>query len=133
MPFAIASAVGVQRLEDLSAYQLATELKAEVYRLADSSDRVRLDDRYRLQLFDASASVAANIAEGWARFSAAEFCQFLRYARASLTESQTWLHDGVARGYFTSSEAVPALRLASRCGAATTALWRSLQPFIKKR
>ena len=113
-------------------YQLALEFKAEVYRIAGSNRRVQEDERYRSQMFDAAASVAANISEGWARFSAAEFCQFLRYARASLEESQTWLHDGVSRGYFKSEEVVPALRLASRCAAATIGLWRSLQPFIKK-
>jgi four helix bundle protein len=124
--------VGVRRLEDLSAYQLAIEFKTEVYRLSDSSARIRSDEQFRLQLFDACASVAANVAEGWARFNAAEFCQFLRYARGSLEEAQTWLHDGVARGYFNSTEVVPALKLASRCSATIVALFRSLQPFIKK-
>lgn len=124
--------MGVRRLEELAAYQLALEFKSEVYRIAGLRRRVQEDVQYRSQLFDASASVAANIAEGWARFSASEFCQFLRYARASLEESQTWLHDGVNRGYFTSDDVLPALRLASRCAAATIGLWRSLQPFIKK-
>jgi four helix bundle protein len=124
--------MGVKRLEDLSAYQLAVDFKKEIYRLAELSPAIQRDDRYRFQLFDAAASVAANIAEGWARFSAAEFCQFLRYSRASLEEAQTWLHDGVTRGYFRSVDAVPALKLASRSSAASLALWRSLQPFIKK-
>src|SRR3954469_19387677 len=124
--------MGVKQLQELGAYQLALDFKAEVYRVAGASPRVREDDQYRCQLFDASSSAAANIAEGWARFSAAEFCQFLRYARGSLEESQTWLHDGVNRGYFKSDDILPALRLCSRCTAATTALWRSLQPFVKK-
>jgi len=91
--------VGVKRLDDLIAFQRANEFKAEVYRLVDASAAAR-DERFRLQLFDAASSVAANIAEGWSRFSAPEFCQFLRYARASLEESRVWLRDGVARRYF---------------------------------
>jgi four helix bundle protein len=124
--------MGAKSLQELAAYQLALDFKAEVYRIAGASRRVQEDNQYRCQLFDAASSAAANIAEGWSRFGAAEFCQFLRYARGSLEESQTWLHDGVSRGYFKSDDVLPALRLCSRCAAATTGLWRSLQPFIKK-
>ena len=129
--FAFPYPVGVKRLDDLIAFQRANEFKAEVYRLVDASAAAR-DERFRLQLFDAASSVAANIAEGWSRFSAPEFCQFLRYARASLEESRVWLRDGVARRYFDEASISQSLQLADRCAATITALWRSLQPFTKK-
>jgi four helix bundle protein len=124
--------MGVKRLEDLQAFQRADAFKLEVYRLANASEMARSDERYRSQLFDAAASVGANIAEGWKRFSAAELCQFLRYARGSLEESLVWLNDGVARGYFDIATIGSALQLADQCGATIIALWRSLQPFVKK-
>lgn len=124
--------MGVKKLEDLHAYRLALEFRTEVYRLVDSSEAARRDDQFRSQLFNCVASVAANLAEGWSRFSAAEFCQFLRYARASVEEARVWLKDGVARRYFDEASIAESLRLADRCAATVTALWRSLQPFTKK-
>ena len=124
--------VGVKKLEDLHAYQLAIELRAQVYRVFDSSVAARRDDQFRSQLFNSAGSVAANVAEGWSRFSAPEFCQFLRYARASVEETKVWLDDGVARGYFDAASITATLRLADRTSATITALWRSLQPFKKR-
>ncbi len=124
--------MGVQKLEDLLAYKAAREFKLAVYRVAQTSSGVRNDDRYRQQLFDAAASVEMNVAEGFRRFSAAEFCQFLRYSRASLEEAQRWLDDGVARGYFSSSEIRELQPLAETAARMSMGLWRSLQPFVKK-
>jgi hypothetical protein len=58
---------------------------------------------------------------------------FLRYARASLAEADRWLLDGVARGYYPPAATDHARQLNRRCAAATTNLWKSLQPFIKKK
>jgi four helix bundle protein len=124
--------MGVHKLEDLLAYRAAREFKLAVYQIAQKSSGVRSDDRYRHQLFDAAASVEINIAEGFRRFSPAEFCQFLRYSRASLEETQRWLDDGVARGYFAADEIRDVHGLAETAAKITMGLWRSLQPFVKK-
>ena len=124
--------MGVQNLEDLIAYRAARAFKLAVYELVRKSNGAQEDDRFRHQIFDAAASVEMNIAEGFRRFSAAEFCQFLRYSRASLEETQRWLDDGVVRGYFARSDLAPIQPLAESSARLTVALWRSLQPFIKK-
>jgi len=124
--------MGVAKLEDLIAYQAARSFKLAVYELVNRSQRARADERYRSQIFDAAASVEMNVAEGFRRFSAAEFCQFLRYSRASLEETMRWLDDGVVRGYFTKSEVAQLGPAAESSARLTIALWRSLQPFIKK-
>lgn len=125
--------MGVQKLDDLIAYQAARTFKLAVYELVRKSAGASNDERYRNQIFDAAASVEMNIAEGFRRFSAAEFCQFLRYSRASLEETERWLQDGVMRGYFGDADLAPLRPLADIAGRKTIALWRSLQPFIKKR
>jgi four helix bundle protein len=124
--------MGVEKLDDLLAYQAARRFKLAVYELVRTSDAARSDERYRQQVFDAAASVEINIAEGFRRFSAAEFCQFLRYSRASLEETQRWLEDGIARGYFAKADLTPVQPLAESSARLTIGLWRSLQPFIKK-
>jgi len=125
--------MGVQRLEDLRAFTLAVEFKLATYRLVRAHPPAEGDARFRLQLFDAAASVEVNIAEGWRRHAAGEFCHFLKYSRASLEEAERWIHDGVARGYYPADATTAALTLADQCGRTTMALWRSLQPFTKHR
>jgi four helix bundle protein len=125
--------MGVKRLEDLAAFQLAVSFKLDVYRLVREHPGAANDWRFRSQLFASAASVESNITEGWQRHRAAEMATFLRYARASLAESERWLHDGVARGYYPASALESALEHCGRCGAATTNLWRSLQPFIPNK
>ena len=124
--------VGVRRVEDLRAFQHARAFKCEVYALVRASPDANSDFKYRSQLFESAASVEMNIAEGWRRFGAGEIAQFLRFSRASLEEAEHRLRDGVDRGYFTLEACGPAIDHASRCGSATIALWKSLQPFMKK-
>ncbi len=125
--------MGIKRLEDLVAFQFAVELKRAVYALVDGNVRARSDWKYRDQLFDAALGGESNIAEGWHRYNAAEIAQFLRYALASLAETDRRLRDGVDRNYFTLSEIHPLCRTCSRAMGATTNLWKSLQPFIKEK
>jgi len=123
----------VRNLDDLHAYQLAVSFKLHVYKLIDEHPRAKQDFLYVRQLVDALGSAEGNIAEGWRRWIAGEITQFLRYGLASLEEAKVRLKDGVHRGYFTMEECREILTIGNRCGAATMALWKSLQPFIKKR
>jgi four helix bundle protein len=129
MRLATKAGMGVKRLEDLVAYQLAVEFKKQVYALVRANAEANRDFRYRSQLFEAVASVEANLAEGWRRFGAGEMAQFIRFGLASLEESKRRLKDGVHRGYFTDEQCESVLVPGNRCGAAMMALWRSLQPF----
>jgi len=128
----VAAGMGVQRLEDLSAFQLAVDFKLEVYRLIRDSPGARADWRFRAQLSDAASSVESCITEGWHRYRAGAMIPFLVYSRASLAEAERWLHDGVDRGYFNRGAIGGALTVAGRCGAALTNLRKSLEPFTKK-
>ena len=123
--------MGVQRLDELLAFQAAVEVKLAVYELVRRHQAASDDSRFRTQLFDAAASVEMNMAEGWRRHNAGEFCQFLRYSRASLEEMERWIHDGIARRHYTASDAQRVFELADTCGRLTMALWKSLQPFTK--
>ncbi len=124
--------MGIGRLEDLQAFQLAVQLKLEIYRLVRTHSEAGQDWRYRDQLFDAALGGESNIAEGWRRHKAGEMCQFLRFALASLEETGRRLRDGVDRGYWSSESTQVALTLCDRSIGATTNLWKSLQPFIRR-
>src|SRR5687767_3368138 len=79
--------VGVREFRDLVAWQLAHELKCEVFAFTATGPAVR-DFRYRDDIRGSSASAAANISEGFGRFGPREFARFLSIAKASLQETQ---------------------------------------------
>ena len=125
--------MGARRVGDLVAYQWARAFKVEVYRLFDTSPKAQSDLRFRDQLFEAAASIEANIAEGFARFVPGELANFLRYALGSLAECRTRLDDGVARGHFRPADIERALVFAARCESATRALRASQQRLKDQR
>jgi four helix bundle protein len=123
----VVSGMGVKRLEDLDAFNLAVEFKLAVYSLVRRHRDANNDFRWRSQLFDAALAVESDIAEGWRRFRKREICQFFRYALASLEEAKRRLIDGVHRGHYSQSLAEPVLVLGRRCGAATMEFMKSLE------
>jgi len=124
--------MGVRRLADLVAYQLAVEFKLLVYRLLEERPAARRDFRYCDQLRDAASSVESNLAEGWRRYLAGDMAQFVRVALASLEEAKVRLGDGVHRRHFSESDCREALAIGDRCGAATMGLLRSLLAIARR-
>jgi four helix bundle protein len=91
--------VGVRRFQDLVAWQLAHELKCEIFTSTSSGPASR-DFEYKDQIRRAGSSAPANIAEGFGRFRPKDFARFLEFACASLVEIENHLIDGRDRGYF---------------------------------
>jgi len=70
---------------DLETYQLSLDLAKEIYLL---TRKLPSDEKFGIinQLKRASASVGANIAEGFGRYHTRDFIKFLYNARGSLNE-----------------------------------------------
>lgn len=113
--------VAVRSFKDLIAWQLAHELKCELYAVTATGPAAR-DFKYRDQVRDSSASAAANIAEGFGRFRPRDFANFLSYAKASLVETQNHLTDGHDRGYLSDPLYWRLTNLARAAERATTNL-----------
>jgi four helix bundle protein len=107
-------------------WQLSYELKCEVFDFTGEGPAAR-DYRYRDQIRDSGASAPANIAEGFGRFEPAEFAQYLKYARASLMETQNHLIDGHDRRYLADKLFSRLFNLAGAARRTTTNLMRSKQ------
>ena len=110
-----------KRYEELEAWQLADELKREVYALTETGPAAK-DFKYRDQIRDSAASNSKNISEGFGRFRPAPFAQFMEFAVSSAMETKDSLKDGVDRGYFTPARVVTALTLAERSIKCSTGL-----------
>ena len=121
------------RIEDLVVWKLACEFEAGVIALLRASPAASRDFRFSSQLGDAASSVAANVAEGFYRYNASEFAQFLRYARASLAESEKRLETGVRLGFWRESDLTTWRAIAARLGPAMRGLHNSLMAAAKRK
>ncbi len=79
--------MGIERFEDIIAWQKAKELTVQIYSLFNESK----DFSFRDQIQRASVSVMNNIAEGFERKSNKEFKQFLYIAKGSCGEVRSML------------------------------------------
>src|SRR5262245_44435591 len=104
---------GVRKYENLEVWQLADELKREVYALVAEGPAAR-DFKFRDQIRDSAASMTKNIAEGFGRFHPGDFARFVEIAVGSAMETKDSLKDGVDRGYFLPGRVASAQSLAER-------------------
>jgi four helix bundle protein len=117
---------GAKRYEDLICWQLSYELQEAVF--AKTSNPPALKDvNFCNQIRESSRSATRNIAEGFGRFSPAEFRRFLRIARGSLTETHNHLRDGHDRKYFDDETYERLSKLTARAAKATGRLMNYLE------
>ena len=103
----------VRDFKDLLVGKLARELRIQVYELLQ---KLPVDERFALssQLRRAVPSIAANIAEGFGRYSFQENIQFSRQARGSAYEVRDHLVTAPDAGFITEQEFTDADELAQR-------------------
>jgi four helix bundle protein len=111
-------------IRELLDWQLADQLRVEVIRLTNWPVPSR-DFRFKDQLRSAASGVSANVAEGFGRSTHADFARFLDIARGSTLETENWLRDGEARGYWTPQDTAHARALCERES-------RALKRFIQR-
>lgn len=90
----------IQRFEELKGWQEARDLTQKIYQLTAQKPFAR-DFELVNQLRGASASIMANIAEGFDCESKAEQSRFLGYARRSAVEVQSLLYVSMDAGFIT--------------------------------
>ncbi|MFO0808517.1 MAG: four helix bundle protein [Gemmataceae bacterium] len=90
--------MGVQVFTDLLIWQRARQWQKAIFPHTEHG-RFAADRRLVEQINASSASVMANIAEGFGRGTQGEFVQFLGYAIGSLNETQSHLTVAYDRGY----------------------------------
>ncbi len=88
------------QLEDLEVYSLAMELGKNCWNIVCNWNHFE-KQTIGSQWIRAIDSVAANISEGWGRYSYKDSRNFLFIARGSLYESRTWLSKALERNLVT--------------------------------
>ena len=118
--------MGVNRFEDIRAWQEARVLTKQVYALTKDGALSR-DFGLRDQLQRAAVSVMANIAEGFDCDSHAEFARFLGFSRRSSVEVQSLLYAALDAGYITPEIFKEIYEQANKTKAMVSAFKSSLQ------
>ena len=125
MPLA-SSKRAISSFRDLEVWQLAVDFVVEIYAVTAAFPK---DERFGLtiQLRRAAVSIAANIAEGNARYSKAEYRHFVSVSRGSLAEVETELVIAERLGYVEPGGLADARKHASSIGRMLTNLYKSLR------
>jgi four helix bundle protein len=102
---------GGRAQESVTAYRFATEASDAAWDDASTMKCEPLLAEIAPQLVRAIGSIAANIAEGYARRSARDRIRFYEYALGSVEESRAWYQ--LARRCLADRKASPRSRLAA--------------------
>jgi len=81
----------IESFKDLEVWKKGVRFSIEIYNITSAFPSI---EQYGLtnQLRRAAASIPANISEGYGRDSTKNYIQFLRTARGSLNETETFLY-----------------------------------------
>ena len=109
----------VRRYQDLDCWQLALQVKREVYAIL-ARPEVAKDSEFCDQARDSARSAPRNIAEGFGRFRPAENARFCEYAKGSLMETDNHMLDAFDLLYITKDELKQLSQLINRAIGATT-------------
>jgi four helix bundle protein len=123
---------GARRFEELLSWRRGHELHIEIWSACDRLPANR-DFKFTNQIRDASESVPRNIAEGFGRYSPAQFLTFLDVSRSSALETQSLLKKGLAVGYWDEEEFKRLDALATRAIQAIAKFQRYLRSPKAKR
>ena len=86
----------MKEVYELDVYHLADDLSNRIWDAYDSwPEKAQRTIGY--QIIRSSDSIAANIAEGYGRFTPADRKLFYRYARGSFEETKAWLRKAIRR------------------------------------
>jgi len=94
----------MKRIYDLDVYKLAEELSDMVWYDFDKWIK-KVQNTIGYQIIRSSDSIAANIAEGYGRYTLPDRKKFYIYARGSLEETKSWLRKLIRRKVLSDSNA----------------------------
>ena len=92
--------MGVNKFEDILAWQKAGELTMNIYKTFQDNK----DFAFRDQIRRASVSIMNNIAEGFERYSNKEFKRFLYIAKGSCGEVRSMLYLAIKLNYVSEKQ-----------------------------
>ncbi len=94
----------MKRVYELDVYKLSEELSDLVWYDFDKWNK-KVQNTVGYQIIRASDSIAANIAEGYGRYTPPDRKKFYIYSRGSFEETKSWLRKLIRRKVINKSDA----------------------------
>jgi len=94
----------MKRVYELDVYKLAEELSDMIWHDFDKWNK-KVQNTVGYQIIRSSDSIAANIAEGYGRYTPADRKKFYLYSRGSFEETKSWLRKLIRRKVLSESNA----------------------------
>jgi len=94
----------MKRVYELDVYRLAEKLSDEIWNDFECWDR-KVQNTIGYQIIRSSDSIAANIAEGYGRFTPPDRRKFYLYSRGSFEETKCWLRKLIRRNIISETKA----------------------------
>ena len=117
---------GVKKFEDLTAWQLAAELRDRILDATETGPAARNAD-FKNDIRRSARSGPSNLAEGFGAFYPREFARFGRIARRSMIETRNNLKEAGKQHYLAKETVRDLIHLTFRAQKATTRLIRYLE------
>ncbi len=117
----------IESYKDLEIWKKGVRFAIEIYQI---TREFPAHEQFGLinQLRRASTSIPANIAEGYGRESTKNYIQFLKTARGSLNEVETFLYIGFGLGYLDKAKLDEQIEKTTEIGKMINGLIKKLNP-----
>ena len=117
----------IESYKDLEVWKKGVRFSIEIYKI---SSGFPTSEQYGItnQIRRASASFPANIAEGYGRESTKNYIQFLKTARGSLNETETFLYIAYGLKYISKESLDQLLTRSTELGKMINSLIDKLNP-----
>jgi four helix bundle protein len=93
----------MKEIYELDVYKLAEEISDLIWYAFDKWS-VKTQNTIGYQIIRSSDSIAANLSEGYGRYTPADRKKFYLYARGSFEETKAWLRKALRRKVISSDE-----------------------------
>jgi four helix bundle protein len=114
----------MKEVYELDVYRLAEELSDMVWNNFDQwSEKAKRTVGY--QIIRSADSIAANLAEGYGRYTPRDKANFYRYSRGSFEETKCWLRKASRRKLISKEETVTYKKTIDELGPKLNAFIRS--------
>ena len=114
----------MKEIYDLDVYKLAEELSDMIWYAFDEWPR-KVQQTTGYQIIRSADGIAANLAEGYGRYTPADRKLFYRYARGSFEETKAWLRKLISRKIIESEEVHKYIIIIDELGPKLNAFIRS--------
>lgn len=114
----------MKEIYELDVYKLSEQLSDLIWYDYDAWPK-KVQQTIGYQIIRSSDSIAANIAEGYGRYTPADRKLFYRYARGSFEETKAWLRKLIRRNVITDNDIQRYTKIVDELGPKLNAFIRS--------